>query len=97
MRRNKNRHAVSLRDRKTVKRFTVPGDVLVDVLYVVNRSGIRYQITEVNRDQSNVTLRLSCDGSGKFEEQAIENIDCMISDYMNFLTGGPDESFYDEL
>jgi len=97
MKRNKHRHALSLRDRDTVRRFTVPGDILVDVLYIVHRCGIRHQITEVNRDQSNITLRLSCDGSGKFEEQALENIDNIISDYMNFLTGAPNDSFYDEL
>ncbi|HEY9007328.1 MAG TPA: hypothetical protein VIM75_14405 [Ohtaekwangia sp.] len=72
---------------QNVKHFTVHSDVLIDVLYVLQRSGIRYQINEIDRDRNNVILMVSTGKSASHEEKALKNIEYILSEYMDFMIG----------
>lgn len=80
-------------DRGIVKHFTVPSDVLMDVLYIIHRHKIRFQISRINREENTIMLDLY---HGEYAGQVIENIEYILSEYTTYLMGAPSTLDYDE-
>lgn len=92
MRTSTNRQKETTRN---VKYYTVPGDILMDILYILFRNAISYEIKSVNRDENSVLLFLSADKQPAFFTQAIENIENILASYNEYITGLPFEYQHD--
>ncbi|MFZ6011175.1 MAG: hypothetical protein ACOYXT_12585 [Bacteroidota bacterium] len=65
--------------------FTVPSDMLMDVLQVVVKNSIRYRITEVSPYEGCIKLYVNSEGQQVYYDKAVENIEVMLDEYMDFV------------
>jgi hypothetical protein len=76
--------------------FTVPGDVIMDILYILFSNNIHYSINSVNRNQNSILLDLPMDKQPPVLSDAIENIDGILQDYNQYLSGIPNKAPWEQ-
>lgn len=80
----------------TVKYFTIPGDLLMDILYILLENGLRYQIKAINRDENSILLYLPHERQPVQWAMAVENVESILRDYSYYLSSVPRKSFLEE-
>lgn len=66
------------------KYFTVPGDMLMDILSVVVNNGILYQIKTVDTNANSILLYMAQKSQNGHYAKAIENIETMLDEYKEY-------------
>jgi len=73
----------------TVKYLTVPGDVIIDILYILVSNELLYQIKSINRNENSILLCVEQDKKSERFLIAIENIETILNAYNEYLSGIP--------
>jgi hypothetical protein len=68
--------------------FTIPADVLVDVLYALHHNALDYEISDVFYEERSVRITMAGPTSAK-TTAAVENIHHILNEYEGFLKGAP--------
>ncbi len=66
------------------KYFTVPGDMLIDILNVLVNNSIIYQVKSVDLNENSILLYITQEGQSIHYAKAIENIDVMLDEYRGY-------------
>lgn len=72
------------RSKITERYFTVPGDMLIDILSVLVNNGILYQIKTVDLNDNSILLYLTQKGQRGNYAKAIENIETMLNEFKDY-------------
>lgn len=73
------------------KSYTIPLDLLIDILKIVLNNNLNYNIEAVNDKESSLLLQVSFDQTQFNHPKAKENIEYFLNDYSHFFYGSPNE------
>ena len=68
------------------KRYKIPQDVLMDILRVLFRAGIKHKITGI-REKENIILLQANYINSKVHRQAQQNLESILQEYMEYMEG----------
>jgi hypothetical protein len=67
--------------------FTVPGDVLMDILYILLSNNLTHELKSINRNENSVLLYISKINQPAQFTLALENIESILHDYQDYWNG----------
>ena len=67
--------------------FIVPMDVLMDVLRIILKNGLRHHFEGINEKENTVLIRVFPNPNSLHSKQAIQNIAEIVSNYGYYLSG----------
>ena len=70
--------------KNTERYFTVPGDVLIDILSVLVSNCILYEIKTVDVSDNSILLYLTSKDQSRHYAKAIENIETILDEYKGY-------------
>ncbi len=73
--------------KQTGRLFIVPADVLMDILRVILKNGLRHHIEGINEKESTVLIRVFSNANSLYGKDAIRNNAEILTDYGSYLTG----------
>jgi len=73
------------------KSYTIPLDLLIDILKIVLNNNLDYNIEAINDKESSLLMQISFDQTHINHPKAKENIECFLNDYGHFFYGSPNE------
>ena len=73
------------------KSYTIPLDLLIDILKILLNSNIGYHIEAINETESSLLVQVSFSPTVPNHSRAKENIETLLNDYGYFLYGSPVE------
>ncbi|MBN8701918.1 MAG: hypothetical protein J0M08_02570 [Bacteroidetes bacterium] len=65
----------------TFKRFTVPLDILTDIVKVILEMELKNEITAVNENKAFIEIKVEYQNGLGFHQKAIANIESILDDY----------------
>ena len=68
-----------------IKSYTIPLDLLLDILKILLSNNISYHIESINENESNLLMQLRFNPSITNNKKAKENIESFLTDYEYFL------------
>lgn len=68
----------------TFKRFTVPLDILTDIVKVILEMELKNEITAVNENKAFIEIKVEYQNGLGFHLKAIANIESIIDDYNHY-------------
>jgi hypothetical protein len=68
--------------------FTIPGDLLMEILSIVVNNGVAYQIKTVNLNENSILLYIP-QKNHTHAASAIDNIGGILKDYNYYISGIP--------
>lgn len=68
----------------TFKRFTVPLDILTDIVKVILEMELKNEITAVNENKAFIEIKLEYQNGLGFHQKAIANIESILDDYNHY-------------
>jgi hypothetical protein len=68
----------------TFKRFTVPLDVLTDIVKVILEMELKNEITAVNENKAFIEIKVEYQNGLGFHQKAIANIESILDDYNHY-------------
>lgn len=75
--------------------FTIPGDLVIDILFILSTYNLHYHIKAVNREENSILLYLPREEQPAHRAMAIENIESILRDYHYYLNGMPEKSLWE--
>lgn len=75
------------RQKQTGRLFIVPMDVLIDILRIILKNGLRHYIEGINQKENTILIRIFPNPNSPHSNNAIQNIAEIITDYGYYLTG----------
>lgn len=73
----------------TLKSYTVPMDVFIDIMQILLTYNIRNQIEAVNEAQNSIILRIEIIKTDSTHQKVIENLEDVLSEYGYYINGKP--------
>lgn len=73
------------------KSYTIPLDLLIDILKIVLNNNLDYNIEAINDKESSLLMQISFDQTHINHPKVKENIECFLNDYGHFFYGSPNE------
>ena len=71
----------------TARIFTVPGDMVMDILQILVTNGIRFEIQTVKAEDNTLQLQLFPSGhNAHVYHQSVKNIEALLDEYKTFQT-----------
>ena len=70
-----------------IKSYTIPLDLLLDILKILLGNNISYLIESINENESSLLMQLRFNSSITNHKKAKENIESFLADYGYFLHG----------
>ena len=80
------------REEKTEEVLKIPSDMLIDVLAIILKEGLEYELIQVLENRAVAVLAIRIDGKLSREGKALQNIQDLLSSY-NEYRYSQDESF----
>lgn len=68
----------------TFKRFTVPLDILTDIVKVILEMELKNEITAVNENKAFIEIKVEYQNGLGFHQKAIANIESILDDYNHY-------------
>lgn len=72
---------------QTERMFIVPIDVLMDILRIIMKNGLRHHIEGINNKENTILIRVFTNPKSLYSKNAIQNIAQIVSDYGYYLNG----------
>lgn len=69
----------------------VPADMLLDILGIILKEGLRYEIVQIIENRAIAVMQIGIDGNPSRQLKAIQNINNLLSTYNDYRFG-QDES-----
>lgn len=66
------------------KYFTVPADIIMDILHVLVSHAIQFEIKSVDMNETSILLYLSPKNQNAYFAKALENMEVMLSEYREY-------------
>lgn len=79
----------------SLKSYTVPMDVFIDILRILLNNNIRNQIEAVNEIQNSIILRIEIIKTDATHQKVIENIEDVLFEYGYYINGKPNVQWND--
>lgn len=73
--------------KQTGRLFIVPADMIMDVLRIILKSGLRHYMEGINERENTILIRVFPSANSLYAKQAVQNIAQMVSDYGYYLRG----------
>lgn len=80
-----------------IKSYSVPGDMLMDILRIIVKNRLRFKIEGINERQNTLLMKVYFPPNSNFTRDAIENIQGYLSDYGYYMNAGPNMDWDDGL
>lgn len=82
--------------KQTERLFIIPADMIMDVLRIILKSGLRHYIEGINERENIILMRVFPSVNSLYAKQALQNIAQMVSDYGYYLRGDSGYDLEDE-
>jgi hypothetical protein len=82
--------------KQTGRLFIVPMDVLMDILRIILKNGLRHHIEGINAKENTILIRVFPNVNSLYDKEAMRNIAEILTDYGYYLTGNSSFSPEDE-
>jgi hypothetical protein len=73
--------------KQTGRLFIVPADMMMDVLRIILKNGLKHYIEGINERENTILIRVFANVNSLYGKQAVQNIAQMLSDYGYYLHG----------
>jgi len=73
----------------TLKSYTIPMDVFIDIMRILLTYKIRNQIEAINETQNSLILRIEIIQTDSTHQKVIENLEDVLSEYGYYINGKP--------
>jgi hypothetical protein len=82
--------------KQTGRLFIVPMDVMMDILRIILKNGLRHHIEGINEKENTILIRVFPNVNSLYGKEAVRNIAEILTDYGYYLTGNSSFSPQDE-
>jgi hypothetical protein len=73
--------------KQTGRLFIIPADMMMDVLRIILKNGLRHYIEGINERENTILIRVFANVNSLYGKQAVQNIAQILSDYGYYLHG----------
>lgn len=73
----------------TTSSYTVPVDVLLDIVRILLEYAIQWQVEGINEKENSLLIQVSIQPSLPHQRKALDNMKAVLSDYDHYLRGSP--------
>ena len=73
-----------MESRNTYKTFSIPLDVLTDIIKVLLQAELKNEITGANENKNFIDIKVEYQNGLGFHQKAIDNIESILDDYNHY-------------